>query len=116
MEGLMANDKYVRFYHSRAWQRARQMALTRDHYLCQVCYRQGRVTPARTVHHIVHIKDNWDKRLDLDNLETICLECHNQEHPEKGAKNKEQVLRRYKQRHRNDIFKFKGNDDDPMLF
>ncbi len=86
------------------------------YHLCQVCYRQGRVTPARTVHHIVHIKDNWGKRLDLDNLETICLECHNKEHPEKGAKNKKQTLKLYKQRHRSDICKFKSNNDDPMLF
>lgn len=70
----------------------------------------------RTVHHIVHIKDNWEKRLDLDNLETICLECHNKEHPEKGAKNKKQTLKLYKQRHRNDICKFKSNNDDLMLF
>ncbi|WP_259335344.1 HNH endonuclease [Bombilactobacillus bombi] len=110
------SDKFVKFYHSSAWKQARRIALARDHYLCQECYRQGRITPASTVHHIYHLRDYWDKRLDLDNLETICLECHNKEHPEKGANNKAQAIERHKQHQRKDIFKFEANDDDPILF
>lgn len=111
-----SEDKYIKFYHSKDWQQVRKIVLDRDHYLCQVCYRQGLVTPANTVHHIKHLRECWEQRLNLNNLETICLECHNKEHPEKGAKNKVQVLERYKRRQRKDIFKFKSNEDDPMLF
>ncbi|GAX06955.1 HNH endonuclease [Secundilactobacillus pentosiphilus] len=72
------------FYHSSDWRSVRELVLRRDHFLCQECLRQGIVHTGNTVHHIVPLKDDWNKRLDLDNLETICLACHNKEHFEKG--------------------------------
>lgn len=33
-----------------------------------------------TVHHIEPLKDNWDKRLDKDNLIPLCNSVHNQVH------------------------------------
>ena len=68
------------FYKSRAWQAARYRALTRDNYLCQECLRQGRITRADTVHHKVELKQDWSKRLQLDNLVSLCAECHNRLH------------------------------------
>lgn len=64
---------------------------------------------ANTVHHIVPIKDDFNKRLKLDNLETICLEHHNQEHREKpsGAKDKYKKLKEKKR----EVFVFKANPD-----
>ena len=61
----MYEDKYIKFYHSKAWKLARKQALARDHYLCQECLRQGIVRTANTVHHIVPIKDDFNKRLNL---------------------------------------------------
>lgn len=112
----MKTDRYIKFYHTKAWQSARHMALVRDHYLCQVCKRQGRLTPANTVHHIKHIRDDWSKRLDLSNLETICKECHNKEHPEKASKNKQKTLKLKQRKEDKSIFTFKANKDDEMLF
>ena len=40
------------FYHSKAWERAREDALKRDSYLCQRCLAGGEITPATMVHHI----------------------------------------------------------------
>lgn len=102
-------DKYIKFYHSKAWKLARKQALTRDHYLCQECLRQGIVRTANTVHHIVPIKDDFNKRLKLDNLETICLEHHNQEHREKPSGDKEKY-KKLKEKKR-EVFVFKANPD-----
>ncbi|MCO5469186.1 HNH endonuclease [Enterococcus faecium] len=32
------------------------------------------------VHHKTEVKEDWDKRLDYDTLESICQSCHNKEH------------------------------------
>lgn len=76
-------NSYDEFYHSREWQVVRRVVLQRDHYLCQVCKRAGRITPATTVHHITPVRVDYSKRLDLSNLETICKACHNAEHRER---------------------------------
>ncbi|PAE58568.1 HNH endonuclease, partial [Bacillus licheniformis] len=36
--------------------------------------------PADMVHHIVEVKQDWSKRLDLSNLESLCNACHNKVH------------------------------------
>lgn len=78
-------DRYERnpqaraFYRSAAWLRMRKLILERDHGLCQECLRHGRYTPAVAVHHKQELLTHWDLRLDMDNLESICEECHNRE-------------------------------------
>jgi 5-methylcytosine-specific restriction endonuclease McrA len=32
------------------------------------------------VHHIVPIEEDWNKRLNFDNLVLLCPDCHNAEH------------------------------------
>ncbi|CUB15740.1 hypothetical protein BN2127_JRS3_00490 [Bacillus safensis] len=49
-----------------------QLVLMRDNYLCQSRLKQDRVVPAVMVHHIVELKQDWNKRLDLNNLESMC--------------------------------------------
>jgi 5-methylcytosine-specific restriction enzyme A len=76
-------DKYKRnqqaraFYHSREWERIRQAALARDHYLCQHCLQHNRITRATIVDHIVPIAVDWSRRLDINNLQSLCQACHN---------------------------------------
>ncbi|PTK63367.1 endonuclease [Staphylococcus haemolyticus] len=79
------NDKYMEFYHSKEWRNKRKQVLLRDKYLCQSCLRKGYVNPVKKgqrfyVHHIVELKDDWEKRLDMNNLETVCAECHLESH------------------------------------
>ena len=76
------------FYATAAWQRLRGAALLRDHYLCCRCKKR----PANTVHHIKPRDEYPELALDLDNLESLCARCHNQEHPEKGAKYRKSPL------------------------
>lgn len=75
------------FYNSETWQRARLAALIRDKHLCVRCLARRKIRPATTVHHIEHLLDKPEKALELSNLESLCEDCHNRAHPEKGRKN-----------------------------
>lgn len=66
------------FYHSPEWQAVRLQALMRDHYLCQECLRQKKITTADMVHHKKPVRLYWQLRLVLSNLESLCNYCHSQ--------------------------------------
>ncbi|WP_201351882.1 HNH endonuclease signature motif containing protein [Hydrogenimonas urashimensis] len=51
------------------------MILRRDGGLCQACKRQGVITPATIVDHIIEIKDGGCATCS-DNLESLCASCH----------------------------------------
>lgn len=72
-----------RFYRSPEWRAKRQEILQRDNGECQQCKREGKFSPANTVHHIEPLLDRPDLALEDDNLESLCPACHNREHPEK---------------------------------
>jgi len=72
--------KLTEFYNSTAWKRAREAARIRDHNLCQDCLQRGRVVFADTVHHIVPVRAAWARRLQLDNLVSLCTSCHTARH------------------------------------
>ncbi|NNG67333.1 HNH endonuclease [Caldanaerobacter subterraneus] len=74
------DKQYYEFYKSEEWERSKTQALIRDKVLCQWCLRKGIIRPADVVHHIVPIKEDWSKRFDLDNLVSLCHECHNKYH------------------------------------
>ncbi|WP_093046517.1 HNH endonuclease [Thalassobacillus cyri] len=80
IQQLINQDNLVKFYQSKAWRDLRTAALKRDNYECQECKRQGRVEPAQNVHHIKEVKQFPQLALILDNLEAICINCHNKEH------------------------------------
>lgn len=64
------------FYNSKSWKRLRLTALVRDNYLCVECLKQGITTDAKVVDHIIPIKADWGKRLDIKNLQSLCAKCH----------------------------------------
>ena len=39
---------------------------------------------ADMVHHVIPVEERPDLALNLSNLRSLCNECHNKEHPEKG--------------------------------
>lgn len=67
------------FYNSAAWIAVRCLVLERDRYMCQPCLRMGRHRPATTVHHKRELRNNPEAALDPENLEGICIQCHNQQ-------------------------------------
>lgn len=71
-----------RFRWSGRWQKKRQEIKERDDFICQICVR-GIYNPERkfetdnlSVHHMIPVEKNWDKRLDNDNLLTVCEGHH----------------------------------------
>lgn len=74
------------FYNSTKWKKKRKAILARDGYLCQICKRYGRRTPAEIVHHIKHLDEYPELALDSKNLISVCSKCHNKLHPEKGGR------------------------------
>jgi 5-methylcytosine-specific restriction protein A len=71
-------NKYA-FYHSAGWQTLAKAQLQRMP-MCEECYRQGRITPAVIADHIVSIDDDYTRRYDPSNLQSLCRACHNRKH------------------------------------
>lgn len=76
---IMARDFAKSFYNSKEWQKVREAVLMRDKYLCQHCGR-----PAEEVHHIKHLSPenigDPSVTLDMNNLVSLCKDCHFEEH------------------------------------
>jgi 5-methylcytosine-specific restriction endonuclease McrA len=88
------------FYHTAAWKKVRAAALARDDGMCQDCMdrmRSGvgiRPNRATMVHHIIPYTQRPDLALQLDNLRSLCNECHEKNHPERRAQKKRKTLER----------------------
>ena len=80
------------FYNSSEWLKLREQAIERDNGECQECKRKGYVTldtvkekgkkkkPQLNVHHVMEIEYFPELALELDNLITVCISCHNRIH------------------------------------
>lgn len=71
------------FYNSKEWKKVREVRWQMDNGLCQECIKYNKITLADAVHHIVELKEDWSKRLDIDNLMCVCDRCHNNIHNRK---------------------------------
>lgn len=71
------DPKYTRFYNSIEW-RTLSAKYTQDKgYKCELC---GAM--ATEVHHkkAIQTPQGWELRLAYDNLELLCVKCHNERH------------------------------------
>ena len=59
--------------YGRAWRRI-WLQYIQSHPLCEQCEREGRLTPAEEVHHIVPLTDGGTN--DAGNLMALCKSCH----------------------------------------
>ncbi|GEP80690.1 hypothetical protein SCA05_24830 [Staphylococcus carnosus] len=87
-----ASDRKVdketkRFYKSKEWRRLRELVLIRDNYECQHCKEKGIVKTINPdkhksldVDHIKELDSHPELALDMDNLVTLCISCHNKKH------------------------------------
>jgi len=83
---MIRNGKIIAFYGSPEWQDMRKAALMRDHYECQRCnghfitpnfpIDRVRLTDATEVHHKQSIKAFPELCLNLNNIVSLCHECH----------------------------------------
>lgn len=79
-------DKYERSSdvnrkYGRAWKRIRD-SYAAAHPLCELCLKEGRLTPVEEVHHIVPISKGGTHA--RDNLMSLCQSCHTKLHHELG--------------------------------
>lgn len=63
-----------RGYDSR-WERVRAMKIACNP-ICELCATKGLTVVADDVHHIVPIRVDSSKRLDMRNLQSLCRRCH----------------------------------------
>lgn len=56
------------------WRKQRGRALRRDGHLCQECLKNGIITKATEVDHILNKANGGTD--DLDNLQSLCNPCH----------------------------------------
>lgn len=73
-----------KFRWTAAWQNKRDEIKERDKYLCQACIRNlpGTINKYTynnlSVHHAIPLEDDFEKRLDNDNLITLCDYPHHE--------------------------------------
>ena len=81
------DPKYLAFYRSQAWKAQSRAKLQSSGYKCEARL-TGCQGLAVEVHHIKPIQtpEGWDLRLEWENLEAVCVNCHNGRHPEKLRK------------------------------
>lgn len=80
-----------KFRWSRRWGNKREQIKDRDGYLCQVCKHNKKYTyDGLEVHHIVGLAEDFDLRLDDENLITLCVDHHKQ--ADRGEIKKEYLI------------------------
>lgn len=68
------NIKSTSFYNTTAWRKLRIQILKRDGGICARC---GNISNKMIVDHVVPIEVDWNLRLREDNLQLLCVSCHN---------------------------------------
>lgn len=91
------NQQIYNFHRSQDWKNKSIEIRQRDNYCCQVCIR-GLYEPMRryetddiSVHHIIPIAEEWDRRMDNDILISLCRRHH--EMADTGEISREELLR-----------------------
>lgn len=118
-----AKDK-AEIYNSREWKELRIAKIRSTNGLCEECLKEGIITSARCVHHVVPIETARTKEemkrlaFDVDNLRALCFACHARIHKELGSNTAKIVRQRAEARQDrwadNLMNKFvkQDNDDD----
>ena len=77
------DNELQKFYKSKEWRDLRRSYLE-SHPLCCECLKQGKYVTATIVDHIVPIRQGG-KRLDANNLQSLCLSCHTLKSNKEGS-------------------------------
>lgn len=76
------------FYGTSEWKTLRLRKLQKDP-LCQMCLNNGFLKDGHDIDHIVEISDDYSRRLDITNLQSLCRSCHmHKTHKERGLRKK----------------------------
>ena len=74
-------DPAIHKRYGRAWKRIRDRYIS-IHPLCEQCKKEGRITPAEEVHHILPLSHGGTH--SEDNLMALCKSCHSRITAEMG--------------------------------
>lgn len=88
-----------RFYHTKEWKQLRKKKVAKTPY-CERCKAKGVYRPVEIVHHKIEIEQDWSKRLEIDNLESVCRSCHNEIHSNSDKKKKSDELKKVIEKYR----------------
>ena len=79
-------------YNSKCWKELSRW-YRKEHPLCECCLKKGKTTPVEAVHHIkspfrseLSEEEKWDLLLDIDNLMSVCVDCHLEIHGLKDSR------------------------------
>lgn len=73
------NSEADKFRNTQIWKRTAKAILERDFHCCRVCLQSGiLMNRGLSVHHIIPLSEDFDRRLDPDNLITLCRHHHEQ--------------------------------------
>ena len=67
--------------YGRAWKRIRDRYAA-EHPLCEMCLKEGRLTPVQEVHHMLPVSKGGTHA--RDNLMSLCQSCHTKIHHDLG--------------------------------
>jgi 5-methylcytosine-specific restriction protein A len=80
----MNRDRQNSFYNSRSWRKCAKTYAESKQNLCERCFDKGIVKSYYIVHHKIYLTNetinNPDVSMNFENLEILCLDCHNLEH------------------------------------
>lgn len=88
-----SNDdpKYEKFYKGSRWRNFRKTVFIEKGVYCTECLKESRYTVADTIHHVIEVRTDFEKRYDMNNVTPVCNSCHNKIHSNiKGARNKKE--------------------------
>lgn len=104
------NPKSKSFYSSNEWIKARDAALQADDGIdVYVFMTTGRIVAADTVHHIIPLRDDWGRRLNVGNLMSLHHDTHSM--IEQEYKKDKQGMERRLSRMLNEYRKSAGQQD-----
>lgn len=72
-------EAYQDVYSNPRWKKLRSYKLCINP-VCEVCSANGKTTMTQEVHHIVPFSIRPDLAYDIDNLMSVCIECHKELH------------------------------------
>lgn len=74
-------DGITKKYYGHAWEKVRKRYV-KTHPICEMCFKEGIISPVEHVHHIVPLKEGGTN--DESNLMSLCKSCHSKIHAERG--------------------------------
>lgn len=87
-ESKRDNLNHKSVYNTTTW-RGLRIEYLKEHPLCEVCLEKEKITAAIDVHHKIPIsegtsmKDKQALGFDWNNLQTVCKQCHKEQHLKK---------------------------------